>query len=627
MVTEHTVPYLSVEHRALSFVHSLMQDKPFHPGGAAALDSMASYAAKHGALDPQKSTDIGDYNGLRADRWRQRRTVRRVLKGTRVASCGRPVSKETGVGLYYDAKHGSRFSGLRSCGSVWACPVCNHKIQSSRLDDVTAVMEHCKEHGWGVVFGTLTVRHKRKDTLKEVVNMAREVWRKSRSHRRIKDLFSRTHEIGYIRAQEITYSHANGWHVHFHCYYIFDHELTKSEAADFAGSYAAEWVETARRCGYAAPMAKNQKFEVIDLHKVSSMQAAARYCTIKKTAVTPQTSKLGHEMTDTQAKIGKVKVHGNGKQVLHLSFWDFVRILTDEHNVFDRTLSAIQMYHWNQTFPRDIRSGSAIPGKRLCSDSSACITSHGSVRRCSFPARNTMRALCIGQWHGTRMMNRRMNSVGEILDDRVVQFVDMVDDAICAVFGQLARFRVAPAASKAVEIAGLGPIGIRPAIADHQRTVGSAIESDMVEAVFDDLFLEQARIVLGRSVNAVHHPRDTESIADRHGLIFGLAGGHGQVVPVCAQRCKLLRNTVEHHIDITSGNLASGIVRIVEDLPFAVELTIQVDAMVQLIVGNMIALQRSDDGRTDKTLQFRRIRHRHMQGLERLLDAGENTWR
>ena len=172
MVTEHTVPYLSVEHRALSFVHSLMQDKPFHPGGAAALDSMASYAAKHGALDPQKSTDIGDYNGLRADRWRQRRTVRRVLKGTRVASCGRPVSKETGVGLYYDAKHGSRFSGLRSCGSVWACPVCNHKIQSSRLDDVTAVMEHCKEHGWGVVFGTLTVRHKRKDTLKEV-----SIWR------------------------------------------------------------------------------------------------------------------------------------------------------------------------------------------------------------------------------------------------------------------------------------------------------------------------------------------------------------------------------------------------------------------------------------------------------------------
>lgn len=121
-------------------------------------------------------------------------------------------------------------------------------------------MEHCREHDWGVVFGTLTVRHKRADSLNDVIKMAQEVWRKSRSHRRIKDLFSRTHEVGYVRAMEVTYSHANGWHVHFHCYYVFDHVLGKSEAADFSGAYAAEWVETARRCGYAAPLARNQRF-------------------------------------------------------------------------------------------------------------------------------------------------------------------------------------------------------------------------------------------------------------------------------------------------------------------------------------------------------------------------------
>lgn len=154
-------------------------------------------------------------------------------------------------------------------------------------------MEHCREHDWGVVFGTLTVRHKRADSLKDVIKMAQEVWRKSRSHRRIKDLFSRTHEVGYVRAMEVTYSHANGWHVHFHCYYVFDHVLGKSEAADFSGAYAAEWVETARRCGYAAPLARNQRFEVVDLSKVSSIQAAAKYCTLSKTATTPQTSKPG----------------------------------------------------------------------------------------------------------------------------------------------------------------------------------------------------------------------------------------------------------------------------------------------------------------------------------------------
>lgn len=344
MVSATSIPVLSTEHIARAFVHNFIQDKPSHPGGAAALDSMANNAA---ASDPQivvNLDEIGTRNELRADRWAQRRTVRRVLHGTRPASCGRVVSKETGVGLFYDGEHGARFSGLRSCGSVWVCPVCNHKIQCFRLDEVTAVMDHCKEHGWGVVFGTLTVRHQRKDSLQDVIKMAREVWRKSRSHRRIKDLFSRTNEVGYIRAQEVTYSHANGWHVHFHVYYIFDHVLSKAEASDFAGSYAAEWVETAKKCGYAAPLRRNQKFEVIDLTRESSAKAAARYCTIKKTAVSPQTDRLGHEITDTQSKIGKIKVHGNGKKVLHLTYWDMVRYLSAPTPQSERTLSAILIY-------------------------------------------------------------------------------------------------------------------------------------------------------------------------------------------------------------------------------------------------------------------------------------------
>lgn len=311
-------------------------------GGVAALDSNASYAATFDVA--ADSADFATYAKLRADRWAQRRTVRRVLRGTRPGKCGFEINKCAGKGVYWDAEHGSRISGLQSCGSVWVCPVCNHKIQAGRFDEVKRLMDFCKEHDYGVVFGTLTVRHKRGDSLKAVTRMAQEVWRKSRSHRRIKDLFSRTHEIGYLRAMEVTYSHANGWHDHFHCYYIFDHKLSKSEAADFSGAYAAEWVETAKRCGYSAPLMKNQRFEVIDLDRVSSIEAAAKYCTLSKTATTPQTSKLGHELTNTQSKVGKVKRHANGRDVLHLTYWDFIRILETEHNVTYRTLSAIRKF-------------------------------------------------------------------------------------------------------------------------------------------------------------------------------------------------------------------------------------------------------------------------------------------
>ena len=75
---------------------------------------------------------------------------------------------------------------------------------------------------------------------------------------------------------------------------------------------------------------------------MSSIEAAAKYCTISKTATTPQTSKLGHELTNTQSKVGKVKRHANGRDVLHLTYWDFIRILENEHNVKYRTLSAFQ---------------------------------------------------------------------------------------------------------------------------------------------------------------------------------------------------------------------------------------------------------------------------------------------
>ncbi|WP_455677068.1 protein rep [Pseudoscardovia suis] len=306
--------------------------------------SAAAPAVGGAALDSnRKCSSAGSAQkvDLRADRWAQRREVRRILRGTTVAKCG-TTAHGGAVGLYWDSKHGSRFGGLLSCGSVWCCPVCNHKIQTARQHEIQQLLQFAADAGYGVVFATYTLRHTKHDELKDLVKAAQTVWSRTRSHRCIKKLFVETHEIDYVRAMEITYSRVNGWHVHFHVYFLFEKPLSHADFRKFDKVYSADWVNTATKIGMAAPRLANQKFEQIDLTQdvEANIAKASKYCTLTKVATTPKFSKLGHEITDTQSKIGKVKTHANGRKVLHLTYWDFIRILTDKRDISEHTLSA-----------------------------------------------------------------------------------------------------------------------------------------------------------------------------------------------------------------------------------------------------------------------------------------------
>ena len=333
-------------------------------GGVAALDSIASNVAAN--PEERRNLPVLDVSTqLQTDRWKQRSAMRRVLRGTRAASCGRILRGSDSVRLWWDADNGARYSNLQTCGSVWVCPVCNHKIQVVRCGEVKQMLEHCKAHDWTVVFGTHTVRHNRRQSLQQVEQMAANVWRAVNQHRRVRDMKARVHLLGYLRASESTWRAANGWHWHYHTYWIFadplegrtvqvpvykrrrdhtmyvDHFDERDAFDDFRDTFTTEWVDTAIKKGYAAPRFANQVFETIDFAKESTVEAAARYCTAYKTATTPQTSRLGHELTDTQSKVGKVKRHANGRDVLHLTYWDFVRILAMPTDLMERTLSDV----------------------------------------------------------------------------------------------------------------------------------------------------------------------------------------------------------------------------------------------------------------------------------------------
>lgn len=290
--------------------------------GEAALDSIANNAAP----SPDFRQQIEKKGKYLRERYIQRMWLRRALKGTRIARCGRQVENGKGIDLYWSPEHGARYAGLQSCGSVWCCPVCNAKIQAQRLVEMKQALTWARENNLTVVFATHTVRHNKRQSLEHVRDMAQTVWRKCRSHAAVKKLFKRYGSKGYVRAQEVTWSNANGWHVHYHAYYFLRSGMTQKEVDAFGAAYSANWIKTAKDNRYAAPLEENQRFELLNLNNTADLEKAAKYVTQSKTS---NLKSAANELTSTQTKLGKVKFHTDGSRVLHMSYWDMLRAYTD----------------------------------------------------------------------------------------------------------------------------------------------------------------------------------------------------------------------------------------------------------------------------------------------------------
>ena len=108
----------------------------------------------------------------RVRRGRQRKTARKqasiigrelgwsdLEKFHRTATCGlRPLGSFVSVRLDI-AKNYAFYSGLKLCGSVWACPVCAPKIQEGRREEIAAAVAWGYAQGLQPVLVTLTFPH------------------------------------------------------------------------------------------------------------------------------------------------------------------------------------------------------------------------------------------------------------------------------------------------------------------------------------------------------------------------------------------------------------------------------------------------------------------------------------
>lgn len=218
-------------------------------------------------------------NGVFEDTWGEE--VRREPRDDRYLACGqrrRAGMNHVGVRSSDGARAG--FSNLQSCGSVWSCPVCAGKIMRQRADELGKALRWARREGHTVAMITLTVRHHRDDSLRDVWDAVAHGWNKvtsgrawageseeeyadwladwapkwhaalrgdRRMHhtwrnlvvpraRRIGDQ-ERFGVLGWARAAEVKHG-ANGWHVHLHVVAVLERDGDGAEAT-YNGEVAA----------------------------------------------------------------------------------------------------------------------------------------------------------------------------------------------------------------------------------------------------------------------------------------------------------------------------------------------------------------------------------------------------
>lgn len=196
-------------------------------GGAdGSLGTNAKYSATPEKVDPETGEISGGeavYSPMlaRLQRFMLQSVARKFLPKSRTDKCLRlrQASKEIQVWQSREFKTTS-YSGLQTCGSVWACPVCSAKIAERRRAEIIAAMAAHKAATGCVNLLTLTAPHQRTDNLSDLLGRQALALKKMFADRSVRKVFSEMGIVGQIRALEVTHGRLsefnNGWHPHYH---------------------------------------------------------------------------------------------------------------------------------------------------------------------------------------------------------------------------------------------------------------------------------------------------------------------------------------------------------------------------------------------------------------------------
>lgn len=216
----------------------------------------------------------------------------------RVRKCGHVTAGNAGggPGLRLTTSPGggavAGLSGLVTCGSVWACPVCAAKIATRRADELADVMRHALESSCKASMVTLTMRHHEGQRLKDCWDALSTAWRAVVSGKQWVTDSAAFGLRGWVKAVEVTRG-KSGWHVHIHALMIWDKTVTLQVARHVADRMWTRWNRALLRRGFDS------------LRDAGGLDVRMATLVPGGFGLHEYFVKLSHEITGGQAKLAK----------------------------------------------------------------------------------------------------------------------------------------------------------------------------------------------------------------------------------------------------------------------------------------------------------------------------------
>lgn len=141
-------------------------------------------------------------------------------KQHRTCWCGRHIVGEGVMPVMRSLCGGkARVGSIKTCGSVWACPVCAAKVAEVRRQELTyAMVQHTAQGGHAYLL-TFTFPHYMGQMLEELMpkfDKARQSFQNSKGWKKVMGKDGTAERLGGVTSLEVTYGIGNGWHPHLH---------------------------------------------------------------------------------------------------------------------------------------------------------------------------------------------------------------------------------------------------------------------------------------------------------------------------------------------------------------------------------------------------------------------------
>jgi hypothetical protein len=277
-------------------------------------------------------------------RWVAREVLWTFTGLPRVGSCGRWSIRPDGSVDVRANGAAVGFAGLATCGSVWAEPVCNSKIQAVRRLEVEAAVSTVQGLGGSAAFGAYTLRHHAGSALDPLWRSLSACWEAVARDKSVRRLRAELGLLGTIRAAEVTHG-VNGWHPHLHPLHLFSRPVSVGEVWRLHAAQERAWIAAAARLGLDAPSGLAQH-----LHAVSGDASGVLGEYFVK--ATFGAAGVGWELTSTQTKTA---TRATGSQTP----WDLLHAV---HR--DGDAEALDLWHHWERASKGKRALTWTPGLR-----------------------------------------------------------------------------------------------------------------------------------------------------------------------------------------------------------------------------------------------------------------------